>query len=909
MACSGKLSFVGKAVVSIVWLIVAGIFTEAQAQKENTIWYFGNGVGLDFNTSTPTVLSNGAMNAFEGTASTADTQGKLLFYSDGTAVWNKQHQLMANGSGLSGSANSAQSCIIVPKPGSPGVYFLFTTDANSGARGLQYSTIDMSRNGGLGEVVEKNVELYAAVSEQLTAIHHQNKRDIWVISQSHGSSKFRSYLITDNGVNPNYYAHSDFADVFFPASQTPTDAIGCMKVSPDGTMLAVTNRKTNTVRLMSFNNTNGVIGLIKQVPVSLTLGTSPYGVEFSPDSKKLYVSTDAATKIYQYNLNVNDPAQINATGTLIGSPVLDTQTRYVGGSLQLGPDGRIYFAKAASGHLGMIEEPSALGVACKYNDTGVTLPRISGMGLPAFVQSNFYFTYDISYDINCYGQPSSFRFNGAPTDKPTFMEWNFGDPASGTNNTANTLAATHQFSAPGEYTVSFTRHIDNRKETYTITIAVKAPPIVDLGPDRSVCPGTEVTLDASTANATYKWSNGNTSASITTTIPGTYWVDVTVDGCTTRDEVTITNYSLPTVNLGPDRELCQGETIELNAFNQDATYLWQDGSTNPTFTVTGPGTYTVEVTSAEGCKKSDEITIVYNALPVVDLGPDRDICANTNTVLDATQPGVTYKWSTGATTPTITVADAGEYWVTITNSKGCSATDVVRINHLPLPVVNLGPDETLCTGDVRLLNATYPNATYLWQDGSTSSTFMVTEPGKYWVDVTNEFGCTLRDEIWLPYLTRPAIELGNDTTLCFGDTLVIGTELPGGVRYEWQDGSTEAFFKITKPGTYKLKAYNQHCEASDEITVKFKDCVGGLFIPNIITPNGDGKNDMFFIHGLTEDDWELVMYNRWGKEIYRKKNYKNDWAPQPANTTGMFYYLLQHPATGRIYKGWLEVAL
>ncbi|MER2997286.1 gliding motility-associated C-terminal domain-containing protein [Pontibacter populi] len=911
MAREVWLTLFSRAAAFIVCFFIVGAFSQVFAQKESNIWYFGNGAGLDFNSGAPTVLTDGGFDASEGTASVADASGKLLFYSDGTAVWNKEHQIMSNGANLAGNANSAQSCIIVKNPGKQHIYYLFTTGAN-GSGGLAYSTIDMSRNNGLGEVIEKNTYLHTPVAEKLTAVQHRNKRDTWVVVEEHGSSTFLSFLVDEAGVDVTVKAvSSSFSSDIYPPANVPVNAIGCMKISPDGYMLAVANRRTNTTRLFKFDNATGTLGLFSTPTfsgaVTLSLGSGPYGVEFSPDNSKLYVSTDQGTRIYQYDLNLNNPASIDATGVLIGEANLDRTIRYIGGSLQLAPDGKIYLAKPYSAHMGVIKDPNNAGIACNYDDKGLYLSgRRNGMGLPAFVQSNFAYPSDVKFTIRCFGEASTFTFDAAPWDKPTFMQWNFGDPASGNNNTAGSLSANHNFSAPGEYTVTFTRHIANREETYTITIVIQAPAVVNLGPDRNVCPGTEVTLDATTTGATYKWSNGSTSPTITTTTPGNYWVDVTVGPCTTRDEVKISNYSLPTVNLGADRELCEGQTIELNAFNQGATYLWQDGSTNPTFTVTKAGKYTVEVTSAEGCKTTDEITIVYNALPVINLGPDRDICANTTITLDATQPGMTYEWSTGATTPTITIADAGEYWVTLTNSKGCSAADAIRIKHLPIPIVNLGPNETLCTGDTKLLDATYPNSTYLWQDGSTNPTFLVSEPGKYWVDVTNELGCVVRDEIWLPYLTRPAINLGNDTTLCYGDTLIVGRELPGGIRYEWQDGSTEATFAITKPGTYKLKAYNQHCEATDEITVKFKDCIGGLFIPNIITPNGDSKNDVFYIHGLTEDDWELVMFNRWGKEIYRTRNYKNDWAPQAANT-GMFYYLLQHPVTGRTYKGWLEV--
>ncbi len=907
MAILGKSAAICKVAAFILYtLLFSTLPSLVLAQKHANIWYFGKNAGLDFNHGDPVVaLRNSAMEAFEGTATMSDENGALLFYSDGTSIWNKKHQLMTNGTDLMGDPSSSQACIIVPNPGNKNIYYLFTTDSNGRPNGLRYSTIDLSREGGFGEVIEKNKLLYTPTTEKMTAVLHANGRDIWVLTHEYRTNFFMAHLVTSNGVSATPVVSTVGSIHVLEASGV--NAIGCMKASPNGKKLAISlgigNWDSNKIELFDFNSATGIVSN----PLTLNTGSGPYGIEFSPDNSKLYVTIDAGRQLVQFDLN-ETAATIQNTRTTIGSLTLPGSTLYVGNALQLGPDGKLYIAKPQSQYLAVVQSPNAKGAACGLMDDGVYLGgRTSQVGLPSFIQSFFNYSNEVKYTINCFGTESTFAFDASPLEKPTFMQWNFGDPASGAANTANTLSASHSFSAPGEYTVTFTRHISNREEVYSITVSVKAPPVVELGPERKVCSGTEVTLDATTPNATYKWSNGSTSASITTTAPGTYWVDVTVDGCTTRDEVKVSYLPLPTVNLGPDRELCEGETIELNAFNNGATYRWQDGSTSPNFKVTKAGTYRVEVTSADGCKKSDEITIVYNALPVINLGPDRDICANTSTVLDATQPGVTYKWNTGATTPTITVADAGEYWVTLTNSKGCSATDVIKINRLPLPVVNLGPDETLCTGDTKVLNATYPNSTYLWQDGSTDPTFLITDAGRYWVDVTNEFGCTVRDEIWVPYLTRPAIELGNDTTLCYGDTLVIGTQLPGNVRYLWQDGSTDALYKVTKPGTYKLKAYNQHCEATDEIIVRFKDCIGGLFIPNIITPNGDGKNDVFFIHGLTEDNWELTLYNRWGKEIYRSKNYKNDWAPHTATITGMFYYHLQHTVTGRTYKGWLEV--
>lgn len=886
-------------------LLFSSHLWQAQAQKHTAIWYFGEMAGLDFNSGTPVAITSSAMNAFEGTASIADEQGQLLFYFNGSTVWNRQHQPMGNGIGLLGHESSSQACMIVPKPGKKNIYYIFTTDNNGRSNGLRYSTIDLSRAAGLGEVTEKNIALHTPTTEKLTATRHANGRDIWVLSHDYGSSNFRAHLVTEAGVSTSAVVSN--VGLVHPSESGGVSAIGCMKVSPDGKKLAITHWPTNSVQLFAFDASTGEVRASAMFPASLEAGATPYGLEFSPDNKKLYINVNGNATLVQYDVGLLSPIAIAASRQEIAQIGQDVTTRYVGGGLQLGPDGKIYVARPASKHLGVINQPNNSGPAAEYIDKAIYLNgRASNVGLPAFIQSFFNYSNEVKYTINCFGATSLFSFDASPLDKPTFMQWDFGDPASGTANTANSLSASHSFSAPGAYTVTFTRHVANRQEVYSITIMIMAPPTVELGPERKVCPGTSVTLDATTPGATYRWSNGSSNATLTTATPGTYWAEVTVGNCTTRDEVRVSHLPLPVVNLGPDQELCEGEKLVLSATNANATYRWQDGSTAPTFTVTGPGTYRVEVTNAEGCTVSDEIAIQYNPLPQVNLGPDQRICANTTITLDAAQAGVSYKWQDGSTAPRYTVTAPGKYWVTLTNGKGCSASDTVRIAHLPIPLVNLGRDTTLCTDQTLLLNATFPNSTYLWQDGSTAPTYLVKEAGRFWVEVTNAEGCTVRDEIWVPYLTRPAIKLGNDTTLCYGDTLFIGTELPGGIRYEWQDGSTSATYAVTKPGTYKLRAFNQHCEATDEIRVRFMDCIGGLYIPNIITPNGDGKNDVLFIHGLTEDNWELTILDRWGKQVYRTTGYKNDWAPKEKSAQ-LYYYHLYHSSTGRSYKGWLEV--
>src|ERR1044071_1257529 len=160
------------------------------AQKEHNIWYFGNRAGMDFNGGPPVVLTNSVMNQWEGCSSVCDTSGKLLFYTDGITVWNRNHLIMTNGTGLSGNSSSTQSALIVRKPGSSTIYYVFSSDG-VGSMGMKYSEIDMTLSGGLGAVtVNKNILLLSNCSEKMCGAMHANKTDVWVMGHAANSDAY-----------------------------------------------------------------------------------------------------------------------------------------------------------------------------------------------------------------------------------------------------------------------------------------------------------------------------------------------------------------------------------------------------------------------------------------------------------------------------------------------------------------------------------------------------------------------------------------------------------------------------------------------------------------------------------------------------------------------------------------------
>lgn len=255
---------------------------------------------------------------------------------------------------------------------------------------------------------------------------------------------------------------------------------------------------------------------------------------------------------------------------------------------------------------------------------------------------------------------------------------------------------------------------------------------------------------------------------------------------------------LPVVNLGNDTIICSVQSVLLDAAVSNGSYLWQDNSTDSTLLVTQSGTYTVVVTSG-GCSATDFIIVTVNPLPTVNLGNDSTLCQGQPVVLNATVANGTYLWSTNSIAPFITVTQSGTYSVQVTVD-GCVGTDTIsrKFKTSFIPVVTLGPDVTLCDGETLLLDASVPGGSYLWNNNSTNGTLLVAQAGNYSIQVTVN-GCTGADTIIVTYNAIPSVQLGNDTTLCQGQTFILdATTLNAG--YLWQDNSAASSITISQSG-------------------------------------------------------------------------------------------------------------
>jgi gliding motility-associated-like protein len=381
----------------LVWLglLLLGQFPLAYAQKEAAVWYFGENAGLDFNSGAPLPLTDGALSTHEGCASIADSTGRLLFYTDGMSVWNREHQLMANGTGLLGSYTATQSALIVPQPGSNSRYYIFTVSAQADYLGecncAAYSVVDLSRQNGLGAVTQKNVVLYQGTTEKLAAVHHANGEDIWVVSHGWHSNAFYAYRVSRSGVSEPVISRTGTVHTQEPFSPNDNTA-GQMKLSPDGTRLGLVIQNMALAELFRFDNRTGI------VTDPLTLSRSVfeeagflYGLEFSPNSEYLYISARRDIDIlYQFSLRAESSRDIIASKEKVG--ISNTSGFF---ALQLGPDKRIYVVTSA-GHglyeeyLSVLEKPDEKGTASRFVSDAVFLGGGKSIfGLPGFIASYF----------------------------------------------------------------------------------------------------------------------------------------------------------------------------------------------------------------------------------------------------------------------------------------------------------------------------------------------------------------------------------------------------------------------------------------------------------------------------------------------------------------------------------------
>jgi gliding motility-associated-like protein len=233
---------------------------------------------------------------------------------------------------------------------------------------------------------------------------------------------------------------------------------------------------------------------------------------------------------------------------------------------------------------------------------------------------------------------------------------------------------------------------------------------------------------------------------------------------------------------------------------------------------------------------------------------------------------------------------------------GHKFTEVVTVDFKTIPQFDLGNDTLICAGSSITLDPGPGLSNYLWQDGSGAATYEASLPVKYIVKAYNNDGCFNKDSIALDYYTPPMVSLGGDFEMCLPEGTLDAFTGRSYDHYTWQDGSTAASFQFFREGTYFVTVENP-CAAKASDTIHINRI--SMFLPNLITPNKDGKNENFEIQGIKMQTGTLKVYNRDGLRVYYNEHYNNDWSGEEL-ANGIYYYVLEYP-TCEDKKGWLEV--
>lgn len=313
-------------------------------------------------------------------------------------------------------------------------------------------------------------------------------------------------------------------------------------------------------------------------------------------------------------------------------------------------------------------------------------------------------------------------------------------------------------------------------------------------------------------------------------------------------------------------------------------------------------------TTADGCLVRDSISVRSGGIVDINLGKDTAFCMGYSLNLH-TQKSFTsavYVWSNGSTKPSIDASETGTYWVHVTDMGGCQNTDTINILTSLRPIVDLGNDTSICAGDSITLSSVNPTVSYRWSNGSSNETITIKERGIYTLTVTN-IGCSITDDISVTIIRPPAIDFGNDTTLCNGTTLLLKAETSNSSA-SWSDGSVQSTLHITDPGIFYAMLTNKCGIAYDTIIVKYESC--DIWFPSAFTPNNDGRNDIARLCGNLEKvtRYTLSIFNRYGSTVFMANDVYAGWDGQlngVPQDLGTYYYYIAYEIGGKkaIMKG------
>lgn len=441
---------------------------------------------------------------------------------------------------------------------------------------------------------------------------------------------------------------------------------------------------------------------------------------------------------------------------------------------------------------------------------------------------------------------------------------------------------------------------------------------LSIGNDTTICKNDYITLHPlfGVVGNSYYWSTGDSSYSISVTQPGTYTLNLE-SGCGVGTaSIDISNWPVPQPNLGPDTNLCYGGAFTLEAPFGFTSYTWQDGSDVSYYDVTEPGVYYVTVEDYHGCPGTD--TVVVDIGSIVDLGEDTLIlCTGDVITLDASSEFDYYTWNTGVFgVESIDLTTGGWYKVSVNYIYGCPSEDSVYVDEYPIPAAAIVGDDHLCAGDTIWLGAPEGAFDYYWNNQlSNETTFVVTQGGTVTLKLVNVCGEDT-DQKAITYNELPNVYLGEDVVLFPGEN--VNLDAGDYLSYLWNDNTalTSRYYLVnytdsSVPDSIWVEVNDGNCKNTDAIVIEMFN----IKIPNVITPNGDGENDIFVPMDMSGiNNHTITVFNRWGEKVWESNDFASGWDGKRNGkyvAEGTYYYILEvsygPENLNKAYKGTLSV--
>jgi hypothetical protein len=824
------------------------------AQNPCSIWYYGVGLGVNFNTpgQNPVPIFNGKTHETVLGTATYSINGSIAFYTDGTSVWNANHQVMPNGyllrdTPLNGiydqfASTSTTTCgydsyynygttipaanspidaqtktIIVPDPGNTSKFYIFSGKgdlslysgsgfASNGPAYITYSKVNMNLNGGLGDVelsTKRTLLKLNAGNRNMCVIKHGNNINYWILTLGNTPNTLFAYEISASGVSTTPVVST------FPYSVATTFNLIATSL---GTRLAATN-SSDSLFLFDFNKWTGIISNRTSISLNNYPSNHPFfptlnqgGIQsliFSPNAQLLYFAT--TQDICQLNLSTNSIYTVIATGVTNNPSSVPSSSEFF--SFQMGPNYKIYVSNMGNNSfatlgrlLAVINNPNVVGAACNFVfDLGMT---------NSFYNTNYYSLYN-SCQLNQLSLPNYITSMVAP--------W---------INTAPTMTAVNSITKCPYDTLNPISIIVADTETSVGNLTLSAS-----SSNTALLPNSNISISVNGAQRSLQFTplanqTGTTTISLQLT---------DTNGLSSTQSFTLTILPSTPVNITSTlpTSVCDGNSVVCSCvIPANCSIEWQSngvptGNTSNSYTVNQSANITAVCTSSNGCtSSSNAINVTVRPLPQVQCsvnGPTT-ICVGDSVQVQAlSTAGYSYQWFKNnqllpnATNAIYYAKLSGDYSYVATLN-GCSKTSNIQsIQVVPAPIASISTPNTtvICNGQGALLQATTGvGYTYQWTmngfdiAGATNPTYTATIGSYYTVKVSNGYCARTSSPITITVNTAPVAIIHWNGTQLFSPISFYS--------YQWYfngvliPGATGQYYTPTQAGLYYVMVGNEN---------------------------------------------------------------------------------------------------